>query len=421
VKNQRKNYTAEEKVAILREHLLEKVPISDLCEKHGLHPTMFYRWQKDFFENGAVAFQQKNRPNHQAEPDRIEFLEKKIQRKDEVLAELMAEHIALKKSLGGTLTGVWVPHDTRDQIVDFVRRWSEKTEISAGCFIGWLAVTASKFYDWRERYGKVNEHNGWVPRDFGLEAWEKQAIIDFHLKNPLEGYRRLAFMMLDADVVAVSPSSVWRVLQQAGLLSRWKGKPSKKGTGFEQPPAAHQHWHIDVSYINISGTFYYLCSVLDGYSRFLVHWDLRESMKEADIEIILQRARERHPDAQPRIISDNAPQFLARDFKEFIRIAGMTHVRTSPYYPQSNGKIERWHKSLKRECIRPGTPLSADDARRLIQDYVDHYNTVRLHSAIGYVTPQDMLAGRQAEIHAVRDRKLEQARRQRQLRRQQAA
>ena len=316
---------------------------------------------------------------------------------------------------------MWVPHDTRDQIVDFVRRWSEKTEISAGRFVGWLEVTASKFYNWRERYGKVNEHNGWVPRDFWLEAWEKQAIIDFHLKNPLEGYRRLTFMMLDANVVAVSPSSVWRVLQQAGLLSRWKGKPSKKGSGFQQPSSAHQHWHIDASYINISGTFYYLCSVLDGFSRFIVHWELRESMKETDIEIILQRAKERYPDVQPRIISDNGPQFMARDFKEFIRIAGMTHVRTSPYYPQSNGKIERWHKSLKRECIRPGTPLCAEDARRLIQNYVDHYNTVRLHSAIGYVTPQDMLAGRQAEIHAARDRKLDQARQQRQLRRQPAA
>ena len=314
-----------------------------------------------------------------------------------------------------------MPPDTRDQVVDFVRRWSEKTEISAGCFIGWLMVTSSKFYNWRERYGKVNEHNGWVPRDFWLEAWEKQAIIDFHLNNPLEGYRRLTFMMLDADVVAVSPSSVWRILREAGLLSRWKGKPSKKGTGFEQPPAPHQHWHIDVSYINVSGTFYYLCSVLDGYSRFIVHWDLRQSMKETDIEIILQRAKESCPDSQPRIISDNGPQFMAKDFKEFIRITGMTHVRTAPYYPQSNGKIERWHKSLKGECIRPGTPLSADDARRLIQNYVDHYNTVRLHSAIGYVTPQDMLAGRQAEIHAARDRKLEEARRQRQLRRQQAA
>ena len=151
-----------------------------------------------------------------------------------------------------------------------------------------------------------------------------------------------------------------------------------------------------------------------------MHWDLRESMKESEIEMILERAKEKYPEAKPRIISDNGPQFIARDFKEFIRISGMTHVRTSPFYPQSNGKIERWHKSLKSECIRPLTPLTLEDARRLIQSYVDRYNTVRLHSAIGYVTPQDMLEGRQAEIHAARDRKLDEARRQRQLRRQQA-
>ncbi len=200
-------------------------------------------------------------------------------------------------------------------MVDFVRRWSEKTEIGAGRFIHWLGVRTSKFYDWRERYGRVNEHNGWVPRDFWLEPWEKEAIIGFHRKNPLEGYRRLTFMMLDADVVAVSPSSVWRVLQRAGLLARWKGKPSRKGTGFEQPPQPHQHWHIDVSYINVSGTLYYLCSVLDGYSRAIVHGDLRESMTEAEIEVILQRAREKYPEAKPRIISDNGPQFIAQGFQ----------------------------------------------------------------------------------------------------------
>jgi putative transposase len=308
----------------------------------------------------------------------------------------------------------------RDQVVDFVRSWSEKTEIPTGRFIHWLELPSSKFYNWRERYGRVNEHNAWVPRDFWLQPWEKEVIIDFHLKNPLEGYRRLTFMMLDADVVAVSPTSVWRVLKQVGLLSRWKRKASGKGKGFEQPSGPHQHWHIDVSYINLSGTFYYLCSILDGHSRFLVHWDLRTSMTEADVEQILERAKEKYPQARPRIITDNGPQFIARDFKEFIRISGMTHVRTSPFYPQSNGKIERWHKSLKQECIRPLTPLTLEDARRLIQGYVDRYNRVRLHSAIGYVTPQDRLLGRDSEIHAARDRKLEEARRQRQLRRQEA-
>ena len=100
MKKQRKHYTPEGKVGILRRHLLEQVPISELCDKHGLQPTVFYRWQKEFFENGPAAFQHKNRPSHPAEQERIEYLEKKIQTKDEVLAELMAEHVALKKEIG---------------------------------------------------------------------------------------------------------------------------------------------------------------------------------------------------------------------------------------------------------------------------------------------------------------------------------
>jgi transposase InsO family protein len=222
-------------------------------------------------------------------------------------------------------------------------------------------------------------------------------------------------MMIDADVVSASPSSVYRVLKQAKLLNRWNQKPSKKGQGFQQPEKPHEHWHIDVAYINICGTFYYLCSILDGYSRYLVHWEIRETMTEADVEIILQRARERFPQVKPRIISDNGPQFIARDFKTFIRHCGMTHVRTSPYYPQSNGKIERWHKSLKGECIRPGTPLSLEDARRLVKRFVMYYNQVRLHSAIGYVTPRDKLKGRESIIFAERKRKLAAARKRRSL------
>jgi transposase InsO family protein len=95
-------------------------------------------------------------------------------------------------------------------------------------------------------------------------------------------------------------------------------------------------------------------------------------------------------------------------------------VRTSPYYPQSNGKLERWHRSIKSECIRPGVPLSLEDARRLVGEYVAHYNTVRLHSAIGYVAPKDKLDAREQEIFAARDRKLDEAREARRVRRQRA-
>lgn len=299
--------------------------------------------------------------------------------------------------------------------MDYVRYWSGKTEIAAANMVNWIGISRSKFYDWQNRYGKVNEHNTWIPRDFWLTEAERQAIINYYADNPLEGYRRLTYMMMDNDIVAVSPSSVYRVLLDAGLLNRWNRTQSKKGTGFMQPLKPHEHWHIDISYIDISGTFYYLCSILDGFSRYIVHWDIRESMTESDVELILQRAREKFPDAQPRIISDNGPQFVAKDFKEFIRISGMTHVKTSPYYPQSNGKLERYHKTIKSTCIRVRTPLSMTDAIRIVTEFVEHYNNRRLHSAIGYITPKDKLDGNAENIFAQRDAKLAAAREARRL------
>jgi transposase InsO family protein len=295
-------------------------------------------------------------------------------------------------------------------VIDFMKYWISKTKIPSNDFVSWLEISTSKYYNWQNRYGKPNEHNGLIPRDHWLLDWEKVAICNYHHEHPLAGYRRLTFMMLDCDLVAVSPSSVYRVLKKAGLINQWNSKSSKKGSGFSQPLHPHAHWHIDISYLNLCGTFYYMCSIIDGYSRSVIHYEIRESMKESEIETIIQRAREKYPEATPRIISDNGPQFIAKDFKEFIKIAGMTHVRTAPYYPQSNGKIERYHRTIKSECIRKGVLLSLDDAREVVAVFVKHYNTVRLHSSIGYIAPADKLNGREQQIFKDRASKLKQAR-----------
>jgi len=294
-----------------------------------------------------------------------------------------------------------------------VKRWVKRSELPAKKLLAWLELSTSKFHQWQKRYGRPNQHNGRMPRDGWLADWEKQAILAYHTKFSLEGYRRLAFMMLDDDVVAVSPSSVYRVLKAAGRLDRKWQKPSKKGSGFMQPLRAHEHWHVDVSYLNLGGTFYYLCSILDGYSRFIVHWEIRHSMTERDVETIVQRGLEKFPGERPRIISDNGPQFIAKDFKEFVRLTGITHVRTSPYYPQSNGKLERWHGSLKGERFRLAGPTSVEAARHVVASFVAHYNDVRLHSALDYITPADKLLELETVIFAERDRKLEEARRRR--------
>ena len=171
----------------------------------------------------------------------------------------------------------------------------------------------------------------------------------------------------------------------------------------------HQ-WHV-----------YYLCSIRDGFSRYIVHWDLRESITEADIEIIPQGAKEKCPEARPRIISDNGPQFIAKDFKESIRISGTTHVRTSPFHPQSNGKIEtlaqiaeeRAHSARGAAVVGRRAPSGAGLSGPLQQRPPKKCH--RLHHA------EVMLAERQQDIHAEGDLQLEAARHQRQSRRQQAA
>ena len=304
----------------------------------------------------------------------------------------------------------WVEPDLRDQVVDFVNHWYER-DFDKCLLLRGLGLGSSKFYSWHERYGKANEHNGKIPRDYWVQDWEKQKIMEFYRDHEKDGYRRVSYMMLDQNIVSVSPATTYRVLANAGLLRRWnEAKSSSKGDGFVQPLKPHEHWHVDFSYLNICGTFYYFIGILDGCSRSIVHWDIRTSMTEDDVALVIERAREKFPGVTPRIISDNGPQFIAKDFKEYVRLSGMTHVRTSPYYPQSNGKLERFHRTIKGECIRPKTPVSLDDAIRLVAEFIEYYNTQRLHSAIGYITPLDKLNGKAQEIFNARDRKLEAAR-----------
>lgn len=312
-----------------------------------------------------------------------------------------------------------MPHDLRDTVVDFLRHYHALTGLAFAFLLGWLGLSPCKFGRWKNRYGKANEHNAMIPRDHWIESNERSAIETFARQYPLEGYRRLTFMMLDRDLAFVSPATTYRVLKKAGIIGARSVAPSAKGKGFLQPLLPHEHWHVDFSYLNLGGTFYYLCSVLDGCSRAILAWDIRPQMKEADAEIVLQRARECYPNARPRIITDNGPQFIARDFKEFIRLWQTTHVFTSPHYPQSNGKLERYHRTLKEQAIRPKSPLTLADAKRIVADFIDHYNITRLHSALGYITPADRLAGRHIQIFAARDKKLETARENRRIKRQQ--
>ncbi len=319
------------------------------------------------------------------------------------------------------MMGRWVEPDQRDEVVDYVHRFFTETGVSRNKIVCWLGIPRSKYYEWCKRYGTLNQHNGKKPRHFWLEEWEREAIREYFKLHPFVGYRRLSYMMIDADVVAASPSTVYRVLDEAGLLERTTWAKSKKGTGFDQPKGPHCDWHTDITHVWAGGVCYNLTCVLDGYSRYILGWTLTETMTSEQMELFIQRVREQYPETHAKLISDNGPQFIAKEFANFIKGTGMRHWRTSAYYPQSNGKQERVHGTIKTECLRRKCPQTMEEAEAVLTTYIREYNGERLHSAIGYVTPKDMLEGRQAAIHAERDRKLEAARERRKEARHEAA
>ena len=309
------------------------------------------------------------------------------------------------------MTKSWVEPDIRDEVVETIQEYRNRTEIPVNMLLKYCGLRESKYYEWRIRYGIPNRHNGKIPKATWLFEYERKAIIEYAKNNREEGYRRLCYRMIDEDVVYASPSSVYRVLHTEGLLYKFlPAKKRAKGIGYEQPEGSHRQWHIDISYINVLGTFLFLVAIIDGYSRFVVHHELRAAMQEKDVQLVVQRALDRFPGHRPRIISYRGTQFIAKDFKRFIRYAGLSHTFTSVGYPQSNGKIERFFRTVKSSCIRRQSFLSIEDARKQISEYVCYYNQKRLHSSIGYVTPFDKLIGRDKEIIQSRERKLEKAR-----------
>lgn len=294
--------------------------------------------------------------------------------------------------------------------MEYIEKTSIRTGIEKQRIISFLGIQPGKYYSWKKRYGIDNHHNGQLPKSHWILPQEYQTVVIYAKQCYTGGYRRFAYEMLDNDIVALSPSTVYRVLKAEGLLRSWEvSGGSLKGTGFDQPTRIHQHWHTDIKYVNFHSAFLFLISVFDGYSRYNLHHELCTQMEEYHVELTIQRALEKFPGYNPRIISDNGSQFISGDFRKFLREVGLAHVRTSVRYPQSNGKIERFHRTLKEECLSRKSLIDLVDARQQIAEYIQIYNTKRLHSALYYLTPEDFLLGKVDTRLEERNRKLKQA------------
>ncbi|AEF81422.1 DDE-type integrase/transposase/recombinase [Leadbettera azotonutricia] len=304
--------------------------------------------------------------------------------------------------------------EKRQLIEREVRRLCLKTGIAMLTLAGFAGVPERTWREWQARRNQETRHNGHIPREHWLTPAETEAIVAYCQSRMKLGYRVLCWQMVDEDVAAASPSSVYNVLKRSGLTKKWAELAEEKKKGFDQPQGVHEHWHIDFSYIRIDGAFYYFISVLDGYSRMILGWDLCRNMDGLNAEILISRTHERHPEARPRIISDNGGQFVSKDFRDLIMLLELEQTFTAPAHPQSNGKLERFHRTFKTEHVRQAAYFGYEDAKARMGRWIKYYNEKRLHGSIYYLSPLDVFEGRTYIRLAERRQKLHSAYIQRQ-------
>jgi len=299
------------------------------------------------------------------------------------------------------------------ELLDLVRRSVERTGWTITKVLRLLAFPRARYYDWRRRAEKdeLQDSRPIAPSWVAILPEEKEAVVGYALAHPRDGYRRLAWQMVDADVAYLSPSSVYRILNDADLLYRWKCSRSI-GEPPPRPTAPNQRWHTDIMYLRIGDAWYFLVTVLDAYSRYVVHWELLTTMTAADVRLVVQHALEITPNAKPQIVTDNGTQFTAADFKALVRRFEIEHIRIRTYHPESNGVLERFHRSTREELgDRELTNLT--QTRELIGQWVRHYNEDRLHAGLSYLPPAEYHNGEPHKRMAERQAKLERGRERR--------
>jgi transposase InsO family protein len=300
-------------------------------------------------------------------------------------------------------------------VVQTVQFLKEKARFPLRHAVRLIGLSGRTYFRWARTKGKVARPAGTLPRGHCLLSEEGAAILAFKRRRPQIGYQRRTWMMVNAGGVAVSPASVHRVLQEAGLLTVWTREAGKEDRqGFVQPTCPHGQWHTDIAYLNIRGTHYFFRSVLDGYSRLIVHHEIRLAMETRDVEIVMEEALGTLPKdhRRPRPITGNGSQYLSGEFKSYLREREIGHAPTRVRHPQSNGKVERFHKTLKSGCLRQTALPQLEEDRSLISRYVEEYNTWRLDASLKNLTSSDDLKGAPHVVTRLEARKkdLEKAR-----------
>jgi transposase InsO family protein len=271
----------------------------------------------------------------------------------------------------------------------------------------------STYYGWFDEKGDLKPPGTRkMTNDRRVLDTEVQAVIAYRQLHKDVGYRKLTWMMIDEDVAFLSESAVYQILSEHNLLYGFAA-PDSEGTKKEyqhKPKHPHHHWHTDIAYIKIAGVFYFLIMLLDGYSRYLLGWDLMTDMLGSSVEDFIAKMKEKFPFAKPKLIHDNGGQFISHDFKKLVTSLEIQSVHTRRNHPQTNGKIERMNGTVKNEAIRPNAPASYQEAWEILNEYSYTYNHQRLHAGIDYLRPADLFFGRRERVLKERSRKITTAR-----------
>ena len=292
-----------------------------------------------------------------------------------------------------------------------VKRAQEQTRWALSWTLAQLGLTRSVYYDWleREKEGKLADRVV-VPRAPSVALPEEvEAAVAYALAHPREGYRRLAWMMVDEDVAYLTPSAVYRTMDRHDLLYRWKRPEPLQGKQVPKATSPDEVWHVDLMYLWVKGRWYFLVSILDSYSRYIVHWELALSMLAEEIAEIMAVALEKVPGKRPRIVRDNGSQFVAKEWREVIRHFELDEIPIRVRHPESNGRIERYHRTVRGEGLAGEEVDGFYQAREVLIQWVRYYNEERLHSALHYLRPVDYYRSNPEALLVERQTKLEMA------------
>jgi putative transposase len=264
-----------------------------------------------------------------------------------------------------------------------------------------LVIPRSTYYRWRQ--GQPDSGNRKRPWN-RITPEEEDKILAVARQSPELSSRQLAAWITDNAGFAVSESTVYRILRREGLVKRQETELTAANEYHTKTTRPHQMWATDASYFRVVGWgYYYLVTVMDDYSRFILAWKLQKDMTSGSLMEVVQEAidatgmTEVPLEDRTRLLTDNGSGYVSRAFRDYLRLVGVRHILAAPFHPQTNGKVERYQQSLKREVNQLPYELPGQ-LERAIADFVDYYNYRRYHKALGNVTPADVLYGRREEI-----------------------